>query len=99
MSSQDHLARVAKRIPSAKPRGHIDELSRASFYSLTKNDSRVKEEEGWIVSATGRRLISLLELVTHGIEGGMGKVAKGVRFEETQSKDNTNGTLLVATNR
>ena len=89
MSSQDHLARVAKRIPSAKPRGHIDQQSRASFYSLTKNDSRVKEEEGWIVSATGRRLISLLELVTHGIEGGMGKgkVAKGVRFEETQSKD------------
>ena len=31
----------------------------------------------------------LLELVTHGFEGGMGKgkVAEGVRFEETQSTD------------
>jgi hypothetical protein len=36
-----------------------------------------------------KKVHSLLELVTHGFEGGMGKgkVAKGVRFEEIQSRD------------
>ena len=83
--------------------------------------ARVKEEEGWKTHVdclcNWRKGDSLLELVTQGIKDGMGKgkKAKGVRFEETQSKDvqlrlavklleyllghHANRTILVAKNR
>jgi len=83
--------------------------------------ARVKGEEGWKTHVdclcNWRKGDSLLELVTVGIKGGLGKglVAKGVRFEETQSKDvqlrlavkllkymldhHANRTILMAKNR
>lgn len=83
--------------------------------------ARIKEEDNWKTHVdclcNWRKGDSLLEVITQGIKAGMGKkkVGKGVRFEETQSKDvqlklsvmlleyllshHANRTILVTKNR